>query len=307
MKIAVLCATARGLRALEAVRSAAPEAEILVMTFLETPHEPRYVENIKNFCLTHDCQFGIQTKLSEPPAAEWFGAGFDMLLCFSWRYMVPASIYRSARLGSYVIHDSLLPKYRGFSPTLWALINGEKEVGITFFEMGEVVDSGGIVAQFPIPVMPDDDVGTLRDKGTEAVVLLLQEHLPILLTGKATLTPQDESLATYTCKWLPSDSKIDWSQPRERIHNLVRASTEPYPGAYTNLGSDKITVWRTRLETNTRNYASRLPGAVSRVNADGTVGVLTGNGELVLVEVSLNDGPRVPAQQLLRPLSTRLG
>lgn len=306
MRIAVLCATDRGLRALRCVRELAPEAELLVVTYPETPHEPPFVHAIQDFAADQDSQFFLQTDVSKGPAAEWLTKGFDLLFCFSWRYMVPPRIYQSARLGSYVIHDSLLPKYRGFSPAVWALINGEKEVGVTLFEMTEEVDAGRIVGQEAIPVEETDDIGTIREKGTVAVLKLLKRHYHEIAEGTAQLMAQNESEATYTCKWIPSDAKIDWTQSRESILNLIRATAAPYPGAFCFLDRNLIRVWKAELPTTDRQYVSLVPGAVCSIAPDGSVGILTLDGELVIQEVSKNDGPRVPAAEVIRSLAARL-
>jgi methionyl-tRNA formyltransferase len=303
MRIVVLCATDRGARALDSLFSLAPDAEFVVATFPETPHEPRYEERICALCEDRNCEFIIQTDLSKKRS---LARPFDLMFCFSWRYMVPEEVYSRARLGAYVVHDSLLPKYRGFSPAVWALINGEKEVGVTLFEMAEEVDSGRIVGQRAIPVTDDDDIGTIREKGTVEVVNILEEQFSLLAAGKATLIEQDESEATYTCKWVPADARIRWDMDRQSILNLVRATTAPYPGAYCYLGENKFTVWKAGLPVGDRDFVSRRPGAVCGIHPDGSVGVLTGDRELTLIEVSLQDGPKVPASELLHSLSIRL-
>jgi methionyl-tRNA formyltransferase len=185
-------------------------------------------------------------------------------------------------------------------------MNGEKEVGVTLFEMAEEVDSGRIVGQKPIPVSPKDDIGTIREKGTEAMLELLQRCFPSLVSGEPILSEQDETAATYCCKWTPADARLNWENDAESILNLIRAVTYPYPGAFCFRERDKITIWSASPPTATRVYASHAPGALTFRANDGSIGVLTGKGEIVLRELSLNDGPRLPAGDILKSLSTRL-
>jgi len=306
LRIVVLCATDRGLRALEGLRALAPEAEFLAVTYPETPHEPPFVERIRAFAEQSGCQFAIQTNVAKSPVSDFFLQPVDLMFCFSWRFMVPPSVYESTRLGSYVIHDSLLPRYRGFSPSVWALMNGEKEVGVTLFEMAEEVDSGRIVGQEPIGVTETDDIGTIREKGTLAVLDLLHRHFPRLVSGEAILEEQDESDATYCCKWTPADARIQWSNDAESILNLIRAVTHPYPGAFCFRGEDKITVWKAEIPSQIRSFESRIPGAVSSIESDGSVCILTGSGEIRVREASLNNGPAKPAREVITAFSDRL-
>lgn len=306
MQITVLCATDRGYRALKCLRKMEPDADFLVVTFHETPHEPPYLETIRAFCEQMGCEFLVQRDVQSTPVRERITTGTDLLFCFGWRYWVPKSVYGKAKLGAYVVHDSLLPEYRGFSPAIWALINGEQVVGATLFEMSDQVDAGRIVGQQQIIVEPHDNIGTIREKGTLAYLSLLESHFTSLTNGSVTLTEQDHSRATYTCKWTPEDARIDWRDENLRIHNLVRATTAPYPGAFCYRGNDKVTIWKATLPPQPRIYASKIPGAICSIYSDGTVGVLTGSGELILQEISVNDGPRVRPAFHLKTLTERL-
>lgn len=177
---------------------------------------------------------------------------------------------------------------------------------MTLFRIAATVDSGEILAQQEIPISQADDIGTLRERGTEAVLALLDRQLPALLRGEVQTTPQDESLATYTCKWTPEDAKIDWSADSQSIYNLIRATTRPYTGAFCKLGDKKITVWKAELVGSPPRYVTRIPGRVVEIGNDKSATVLTGDSVLRLLEVSLDDGEPVPASTLLKHFSTTL-
>jgi methionyl-tRNA formyltransferase len=237
----------------------------------------------------------------------WANNPVDLMFAVSWRYIIPEKVYERARLGAYVFHDSLLPEYRGFSPTVWAIINGEDHTGVTLLEMAGDYDTGDIIAQSRVPIGPDDTIADTLERVTETYLTLLRTHLPALVSATASRTPQDESRATYTAKLLPEDFRIDWNWPTQRIYNLIRATTAPYAGAYTTLEGQKLTIWSARLLENPRRYVGRVPGRVVEFKADTGAVVLTGDGALLLTQVQPVGGESLPAAAILNKLSYTLG
>src|SRR5690606_6269303 len=235
MQIAVLCATQRGARFLEKLVALVPEANYTVFSFREEPHEPPFMETIRQITQSCGGQFHEARQVGRFTTL-WETTNFDLMFVVSWRYLIPPSVYTKTRLGSFVFHDSLLPAYRGFAPTVWAIINGEDHTGVTLFEIAPDVDSGDIIAQAPVSIGPDDTIADVMEKVTLTYLQLLEDNIRDLLAGKAQRHPQDQSRATFTCKRLPEDNKIDWTQPTKDIYNLIRATTAPYPGAFTTLG-----------------------------------------------------------------------
>ncbi len=137
-----------------------------------------------------------------------YPAGVDLMFVVSWHYLIPRSVFQGATLGSFVFHDSLLAEYRGFAPTVWAMINGASQTGVSLLEMADDVDSGAIVNQERVPIGADDTIATVLDRVTEIYLVLLERNLPALLKGQAPHTPQDRTQATYTCKRVPEDNLI---------------------------------------------------------------------------------------------------
>jgi len=123
--ILILCATERGRRCVEHVMKVVPQARLTVVSFREETWEPPYLESIKRCACSNGHRF-FETKHIEKGNLkdQILGVPVDIMIAISWRYLVPPDIAKAPKLGSYVLHDSLLPKYRGFSPTAWALING---------------------------------------------------------------------------------------------------------------------------------------------------------------------------------------
>jgi methionyl-tRNA formyltransferase len=308
MRIAVLCATRRGYRFLEKLSALAPDAELIVFSFREEAHEPPFMDEIQQLTQANNGQFFEARQVgSSRWAPFWETTPVDLMFMVSWRYLVPPSIYTRPRLGSFVFHDSLLPRYRGFSPTVWAIINGEDHTGVTLFETASEVDSGDIVAQKAVPIGPDETIADILERVTVTYLQLLEENLHALLTGTATRTPQDDSEATFTCKRLPDDNAIDWTQPTRHIYNLIRAVTSPYTGAFTTLSGRKLTIWGAQRVEHERRYVGNIPGRVIEVHSgEGSI-VLTGDGALLLTQVQVENEPVVCASDVLNSLGHTLG
>ena len=297
--IAVLCATRRGIRFVDRLAQLAPDAHLTVFSFREEPHEPPFFDELRTLVETHGQFFEARKVGSEKWNAFWHATPPDLMFMVSWRYLVPPAVYERARLGAYVFHDSLLPEYRGFSPTVWAILNGEDHTGVTLFEIAEGVDNGPIIAQRRIPIGPDDSIAEVLPRVTDAYLELLTEQLPALLAGTAPRKAQDHSQATYTCRRLPEDNQIDWSRPAAEIHDLIRAVTAPYPGAYTTLGGKPLRVWSAWRMPNYSRFVGVVPGRVVEVLPGVGSVVLTGAGTLLLKDVQLADGPRQNAADVL--------
>ena len=306
-RIAVLCATRRGIQFVERLTQLAPDAALTVFSFREEPHEPPFFDALQALAEAHGQFFEARKVGAEQWASFWRDTPPDLMFMVSWRYLVPPSIYHRARLGTYVFHDSLLPEYRGFSPTVWAILNGEDHTGVTLFEIAEGVDNGPIIAQRRIPIGPDDSIADVLPRVTDAYLDVLTEHLPALLAGTAPRMAQDHTQATYTCRRLPEDNRMDWSRPAAEIHNLIRAVTAPYPGAYTTLGGKPLRVWSAWRMPEYSRFVGVVPGRVVEILPGVGSVVLTGNGTLLVKDVQLADGPRQNAADVLNRLSHTLG
>ncbi len=308
MRLVLLCATQRGFRFLAKLVQLAPQCDLVVFSFPEEPWEPAYLADIRDFSLAHNGQFFEARKLDHSALQPfWESTSVDLMLAVNWRYMIPASIYQRPRLGTFVFHDSLLPEYRGFSPTVWAIINGEDHTGVTLFEIADEVDSGDIVDQQRVSIGVDDTIGVVMEPVTQAYLAVLERNLPKLLNGNAPRQSQDHSKATFTCKRLPEDNLIDWAQPADRIYNLIRAVTAPYPGAYTYLGGQKLVVWSAERLPGFPPYVGRVPGRVIESRPGVGSVVLTGDSALLLKQVQLADGEILCAADVLNRMSMTLG
>lgn len=216
----------------------------------------------------------------------------QILLALGWYYMLPRCVRAAVPLGCIGIHASLLPKYRGGAPIIWAIINGETETGATLFYLDDGVDSGDIIAQARFPIEREDTCASVYEKATRASSVLLRTYLPRLAEGTAPRIKQNEAEATYVPQRRPDDGRIDWSWDAERIERFIRAQTRPYPGAFTYLQGRKVTVWKARVSERSSRHA-RCPGRIvpEVPGADDACGVWCADGRLLLIhEVEEPDG-----------------
>lgn len=171
----------------------------------------------------------------------------DVILVMGWYYMVPKKIRELARYGAWGIHASLLPRYAGGAPLVWAIINGEKETGVSLFRLDDGVDDGDIIAQQAFPIAEDDSIKEVYAKATEASKKILLKALQN--AGDIVFHPQDKNAIEVWPQRKPEDGEIDLDWPAEKIYNFIRAQSPPYPGAFIKTANgDKIYIDKARLE-----------------------------------------------------------
>ncbi len=220
----------------------------------------------------------------------------DVIFSFYYRHMLSDEILSLAPQGGFNLHGSLLPHYRGRAPVNWALVNGETETGATLHKMVKRPDAGDIVGQQKVTIADNDTALTLHKKVLEAAQVVLQEQLPKLKNGTATFTKQDESQASYFGRRTAADGEILWHKSAKEINNLVRAVTEPYPGAFSYLGQRKLIVWRSRvLDT----QHDKQPGTV--LSASPLV-IACGEGALEIVAGQNDSGLYVQGSRLAQEM-----
>ncbi len=171
----------------------------------------------------------------------------DVIFSFYYRDMLSEELLSIAPKGAFNLHGSLLPKYRGRAPINWALLKGENETGVTLHKMVAKADAGDIIAQEKVVITETDTGLTLHAKVREAAEVLLDKTLPLIEAGTYKAVAQDESQATYFGRRTAEDGQIDWNRSAKDIDCLIRAVTEPYPGAFTYLGARKMVIWRARV------------------------------------------------------------
>jgi methionyl-tRNA formyltransferase len=236
-----------GVRCLRTLIAAGIEVP-LVLTHEDDPAETIWFDSVARTA----AEYGIPTiSPADPNAADVVervaACKPDFLFSFYYRAMLKGSLLALPPRGALNMHGSLLPKYRGRAPVNWAIVCGETETGATLHYMLDKPDSGDIVAQQAVPILPDDTARQVFDKVTGAAQQVLGRALPALLAGNAPRIKQDAGASTYYGARKPEDGTIDWSRSATTIHNLVRAVAPPYPGAFTTLAGRPARVLRTRM------------------------------------------------------------
>jgi methionyl-tRNA formyltransferase len=166
----------------------------------------------------------------------------DVLISINYLFLIEPNLINLAKIISFNIHGSLLPKYRGRTPHVWAIINNEKETGVTAHLIDEGCDTGEIIEQIKIEIKPNDTGADVLGKFSVNYKILLDSVINKIKTNKISFKKQDNLLATFFGKRTPNDGLINWDWQRERIKNWVRAQAEPYPGAFTFYKEQKIII-----------------------------------------------------------------
>lgn len=218
--------------------------------------------------------------------------------------LIPDSILNLAPLGCINVHASLLPKYRGAAPIQWAVIDGEKESGVTIMKMDAGLDTGDMISKVVVPLAEDETGGSLFDKLSEAGAKLLVETLPSLKDGTAVFEKQpEESTTAYAAMIQKSMGNMDWNRPAVELERLVRALS-PWPSAFTKLGGKTLKIWKSRVEKSPNPEAE--PGTVLRADAQG-LWIQTGEGALNITELQLEGKKRMETQAFLRGYTVEPG
>jgi len=214
-------------------------------------------------------------------AARVAAARPDLIFSFYFRAMIPLPLLALAKAGAFNMHGSLLPLYRGRAPVNWAVLQGATQTGATLHEMVAKPDAGAIVDSSAVPILPDDTAAQVFDKVTVAAEQVLWRSLPAILAGRAPRRANDLAAGSYFGARTPEDGRIDWSQPAQRVYNLIRAVAPPFPGAFTDVGGTRLMVARARLRRGT--VSASTPGL--QIERERVVGVCGDGGVIDVHEL----------------------
>ncbi|MGE8336809.1 bifunctional UDP-4-amino-4-deoxy-L-arabinose formyltransferase/UDP-glucuronic acid oxidase ArnA [Pseudomonas laurylsulfatiphila] len=235
-----------------------------VFTHADDPKENAFYGSVAQLCARHGIAVHAPEDANHPLWIERIAKlDPDYIFSFYYRNLLSEPLLATARKGAFNLHGSLLPRYRGRAPANWVLVNGETETGVTLHRMVKRADAGAIVAQQKVAIERSDTALSLHGKLRTAAADLLRDTLPALLQGKVSETPQDESKATVFGRRTPADGKLVWAKPAEELFNLVRAVTQPYPGAFCAVGEHKLIVWSAEVA---KGNEGLTPGRVISVD-----------------------------------------
>ncbi|MEP3390589.1 MAG: methionyl-tRNA formyltransferase, partial [Reichenbachiella sp.] len=219
----------------------------------------------------------------------------DLQIVVAFR-MLPEVVWNMPKGGTFNLHGSLLPQYRGAAPINWAIINGETETGVTTFFLKHEIDTGSVILQDKEPISPEDTVGDVYERLMHKGSKLVLKTVQTIEAGGVKLTPQVE---TDNLKSAPKIHKetceINWEAESETIRNFVRGLS-PYPAAWTTLGEKKFKVYK--VQSNDRG-GNKSVGEFETDNKT-YVSVKTADGWLDLVDLQMEGKKRMPIEDLLR-------
>jgi methionyl-tRNA formyltransferase len=206
----------------------------------------------------------------------------DVIFSVNYLFIVQHNILKHPRLYAINFHGSLLPKYRGRTPHVWAIINGEKETGITAHMMEEGCDTGDIVLQEKLNIREDYTGADILNEFKRIYPEMILELIRQIENKELKRVEQDNSRATYFGKRTPEDGQINWNWQKERIYNWVRAQAHPYPGAFTLLNNQKIII--DKISYSDYGFDNEMPNGLI-VKNEPTILVKTPNGAVELTQV----------------------
>lgn len=223
----------------------------------------------------------------------------DIIAVVAYGRMLPEALLDMPPLGCVNVHASLLPKYRGAAPINWAVINGDKETGVTTMLMDKGMDTGGILLEERIPIGEGDTAEDLSERLSVVGARLLLKTLALLKDGKIKPTPQNDEATSSAPVLKKEDGLINWSKSATEIKNLIRG-VQPWPGAHTRLGKGLVKIYRGVVASGSDDDAHpcAAPGTVT-VASNGRVVVKCGKGSLEIIELQPENKRRMSAAGFL--------
>lgn len=232
------------------------EAGANVVAVVTAPDKPAgrgmhlHQSAVKQYALTQNLPVLQPEKLKNPDfLVELASYKADLQVVVAFR-MLPVAVWDMPPMGTINVHGSLLPQYRGAAPINWAIINGETETGVTTFKLKHEIDTGDILLQKRVPILPEDNVGTVYEKLMQAGAELLVETVKGLAEGRLTEIPQADTPVEelkHAPKIFKEHTKIDWNKPVQEVHNLIRGLS-PYPVALTVLQDKVFKIYQSHTE-----------------------------------------------------------
>lgn len=263
---------------------------------------------VKKYAVSQNLKVLQPTNLKDPQFIEELAslkANLQIVVAFR---MLPQVVWQMPELGTFNLHASLLPEYRGAAPINWAIIQGEKETGVTTFFIDDKIDTGAVILQEKLSIAPNENAGSLHDRLMNLGSELILKTVKLLEKGSVTTTLQPKQEQLHTAYKLNRDNtKIDWSKPIDEIHNLIRGLS-PYPVAWTVFKNGDDTEEMLKIYESSKTEAEELPQ--TNINNIGKIlvyndklYVATATNWLELMQIQLAGKKRMPVKDLLNGFS----
>ena len=253
---------------------------------------------VKASALAHDIPVFQPETLRDGAALEQLRSlAPELVVVAAYGRVLPDEMLALPPKGCINVHSSLLPKYRGSAPIHWAVVNGDKETGVTIMHMAHELDAGDVIAQVRTPIGPEETVGQVHDRLAQLGGELLVQVVADIAAGTAQRTPQDPDQVTYAPMLSPALSPIDWTQSGQAIHDKIRG-LDPWPATSTDiLTGQPVKVFASRL---TGETTKKAPGTVLAAGKEG-IDVACGDGAVLrILELQAPGSRRMAATDYLR-------
>jgi methionyl-tRNA formyltransferase len=224
----------------------------------------------------------------------------DLIVIVAFR-VLPREVYTIPKLGSFNLHASLLPRYRGAAPINWAIINGEKESGVTTFFLHDKVDTGAVLLQARVKIGSDETAGELHDTLSEVGAEIVLQTVRLIELGKAQPRMQNDSLACPAPKIFKNNCRIDWKKSSRQIHDFIRGLS-PHPASWTTHKGKTIKIYRAKIAETQLKTAGIV---LQRTN--GTLLIGTGDGAVSILEIQQEGKRRLGIEEFLRGYEIEAG
>ena len=259
---------------------------------------------VKEVAMKYNLPVYQPKKVREPEFVEVLrGLKPDVMVVAAFGQIISKEILEMPKYGCINVHASLLPAYRGAAPIQWAVINGDKESGVTIMQMDEGIDTGDMIEKVVVPIAEDETGGSLFDKLSQAGAKLCVKVLQDLEDGKAVREKQPEESTTPYARMIDKKmGSIDWEKPAKEIEQLIRG-LNPWPSAYTRLQGKTLKIWKAEVLL---EHSQEEPGQITEVTKDSIV-VQTGQGRLKILELQLEGKKRMDAASFLRGYALKEG
>ena len=256
-------------------------------------NENKYVLKIRDICKKNKIPFSLCNKINKKLAKIIKNHKADFMLGIGiWRSIVEDNILNYLKIGYLAVHGSPLPKYRGWAPINWQIINGEKNVILRAFKLNKYIDAGQLLLNYKRKYL-EAKINIENDKHLDEILVeydkkhieLNNKIIDLVLTKKLILKDQNNNLATYTCNRNKNDSLINWNDNSMNVFNFIRAQNIPNIGAYTFYNKKKIYIWRVKIKKEYKNYVGRIPGKVIKTDFKSVI-ILTKDSAIEVLEAS---------------------
>lgn len=250
---------------------------------------------VKKYAVAHHIPVLQPVRLRDPEFLEQLRSlKADIQIVVAFR-MLPEVVWNMPPLGSFNLHGSLLPKYRGAAPINHAIINGDQVTGVTSFKLKHEIDTGDILIRKSLAITEEDDAGSLHDKMMVLGAEVILDTVRLIESGDYTFQVQDAGEATHAPKIFHHTCRIDFNQPVRQVYNFIRGHS-PYPGAWTIIDGKEIKIYKSAYEPGETD--ARPPGTIL-VQPKNILKIMCQDGYIRLLDIKPEGKRRMPASDFL--------